>query len=160
MGINLTPLPWAGCNTRSISKRSTVGWIQNFLTIIGKPWLKNTVCPTIYSCLGGIHWIHAIRDGLMRSETQTSSSRILTRVTDSISCTDNRYTRWASKTKINYEWSLQFLPNSFSRHSTHFSEFSTCRSATKIHLWITHEAAPSYFIYWFQNLYMSFQSRK
>ena len=79
---------WAGCNTKSISSSGLkLVWIQSFPSLpVSIPRLNNPLCPLLLT-----RAFMPLPRALTRSETQTDSSRIWTRVTDSISYNDKRY---------------------------------------------------------------------
>ena len=87
--------PWAGCNTMLIFIRGTVGLNSEFSFSL-------TGCRTKSKGISISHYLHIARgkrDGLMslprllsRSETQAASSRIWTRIANTISCESNHYT--------------------------------------------------------------------
>ena len=76
-----------------LSKIQTV-WIPNFLSLgpIAEPRLKNPVYPTIYPSLRREHIDSYLS---VWSETHSASSRIWTRVSDSISNENNYYCKCA-----------------------------------------------------------------
>ena len=95
----LNPSARAGCDTRSIFKRSLTGLNSEFSLnsefprLVASPRLKNSVCPTILPIAGGriIGFIPFPRV-LVLCEMQSVLSRIWTRVAVSISYYDNHYT--------------------------------------------------------------------
>ena len=108
--IYITPPTLAECDTRSIFKQSTVSLNSNFpsnFTPVAAPKQKNSLLYYLLTAGGEeeVDFWHS-QGYLSENKMQTTSSKVWTRVTETISSDDNRYA-------MHLHWSYTIIRSKF-----------------------------------------------
>ena len=94
---NTIPLLRVECNSRSFLSGVKLVWIKfSFSPIVCQTKAKNSLPYNLPIAPESTDWFMSFSIALVQSEIHTASSRIRTRITDSVSYNDNRYAIHAS----------------------------------------------------------------